>query len=347
MASHFDRWEKDPFFSAAEEVQESADRMESTYRTWIHALKDTSGSWNCDALRRDLRTTLGTAKWQLEEFDRAVRSSYNSKSADDARDRHHEFFIAIDSQIKKVENSLNESAVSQGKPPLPWVRLDEGEVDELAAFLSGPSTSSAGITHAKVHGVELQIPKWEEAVNQSLPECSENPLHSEDGVRGEAIDEKFLGHRRTASASADIGAWQIALGNDISIKEPAPPPRRIPSYQGLLNAVESVKELKWPKNGYRKLKFNQEAGNTLPRTQPPTRNINTCYDRNKSCLDGCDDCYDKQLYGWYGAVQRQLQRSQYYMQYRRPVRIVFSVFLLIFLIGEFANDSCFIYLTFC
>lgn len=39
--------------------------MESTYRTWIHALKDTSGSWNCDALRRDLRTTLGTAKWQV------------------------------------------------------------------------------------------------------------------------------------------------------------------------------------------------------------------------------------------------------------------------------------------
>lgn len=26
MASNFDRWEKDPFFSAAEEVQESADR---------------------------------------------------------------------------------------------------------------------------------------------------------------------------------------------------------------------------------------------------------------------------------------------------------------------------------
>lgn len=26
MGSYFDRWEKDPFFSAAEEVQESADR---------------------------------------------------------------------------------------------------------------------------------------------------------------------------------------------------------------------------------------------------------------------------------------------------------------------------------
>nr|XP_016485360.1 PREDICTED: uncharacterized protein LOC107805790 [Nicotiana tabacum] len=336
MASHFDRWEKDPFFSAAEEVQESADRMESTYRTWIHALKDTSGSWNCDALRRDLRTTLGTAKWQLEEFERAVRSSYNSNSADDARDRHHEFVIAIDSQIKKVENSLNESAVSQGKPPLPWVRLDEGEVDELAAFLSGPSTSSADINYAKVHGIELQTAKSEEVANQSLLECSENPTHSVDGVRGEAMGEKFLGHRRTASASADIGAWQIAVGDDISVKEPAPPPRKMPSYQGLLNAVESVKELKWSKNGYRKLKSNQdyhqEADNILPRTQPLTRGINTCYERNKSCLDGCDECYDKQLYGWYGAIQRQLQRSQYYMQYRRPVRIVFSVFLLIFLI---------------
>lgn len=28
MASSFDRWEKDPFFTAAEEVQESADRLE-------------------------------------------------------------------------------------------------------------------------------------------------------------------------------------------------------------------------------------------------------------------------------------------------------------------------------
>lgn len=30
MASQFDRWEKDPFFSAAEEVQESTDRYKKT-----------------------------------------------------------------------------------------------------------------------------------------------------------------------------------------------------------------------------------------------------------------------------------------------------------------------------
>ncbi|KAL6995411.1 hypothetical protein U1Q18_005548, partial [Sarracenia purpurea var. burkii] len=64
MASHFDRWEKDPFFSAAEEVQESADRMESTYRTWIYSMKESSSMWNSEELRRDLLTALGTTKWQ-------------------------------------------------------------------------------------------------------------------------------------------------------------------------------------------------------------------------------------------------------------------------------------------
>jgi len=31
MASNFDRWEKDPFFNAAEEVQESADRYQFSF----------------------------------------------------------------------------------------------------------------------------------------------------------------------------------------------------------------------------------------------------------------------------------------------------------------------------
>ena len=38
--------------------------MESTYRTLIHALKEPS-AWNTEELKRDLRTALGTAKWQV------------------------------------------------------------------------------------------------------------------------------------------------------------------------------------------------------------------------------------------------------------------------------------------
>lgn len=39
MASSFDRWEKDPFFSAAEEVQESADRYILLPRYFSYVLK--------------------------------------------------------------------------------------------------------------------------------------------------------------------------------------------------------------------------------------------------------------------------------------------------------------------
>lgn len=284
MTTHFDRWEKDPFFSAAEEVQESADRMESTYRTWMHAKKETSGPWNIDDLRRDLQTTLGTTKWQLEEFGKAVNFSYKNGSVDDSKDRHRDFIDAMDSQVKKVEKSLNVSAVSRGKPPKPWTWLDEGECDELATFLSG--------------------------------------------------------HRRSASASADIGSCKISVGDDSfnpssSNEKPGPMPRKVPSFSGFLNTMESATtQLKWPRNGFRKLKLldRGQEEDTLPQSKPLTKGLPLCYERSNSCLEGCDHCYDKQFHGWYGAVQRQLQRSQYYVRYSRPVQILFSIVFLFSLI---------------
>ncbi|KAL3505072.1 hypothetical protein ACH5RR_034913 [Cinchona calisaya] len=338
MASQFDRWEKDPFFSAAEEVQESADRMESTYRTWMHSMKDSAGIWNSDELRRDLRTALGTTKWQLDELERAVNSSYRNNSADDAKDRHKEFIIAIGSQILKVENSLNESAVSQGKPPLPWVRLEEGESDELALFLSGRSTSSSGDKiFGRVHGREQQIVNSQDADKQPQLKCPMNSSHSLEWSQTESEEEKVPGHRRTASASADIGIWKISVAEDAfpqssSSVQADPPPRKVPSFSGFLNTMEFAAKMKWSKNGYRKLKLSdrqRKADATLPQTQPLTGGTNSGYERNKSCLEGCDDCYDKQLYGWYGAIQRQFQRSQYHMQYSRPVQVVFSIILLL------------------
>lgn len=340
MASAFDRWEKDPFFSAAEEVQESADRMESAYRKWIHAIKDTSGLWNMDELRRDLQTALGTTKWQLDEFERAVRSSYTSgSSADDAKDRHHDFIKAIEDQTLKVQNFLNETTVSRGKPPLPWVRLNDGERDELALFLSGPSpSSSTNKIIGKVHGKDQGVKNLLEGDRQSLTECSRSSSHLVELGRGEANREMFPGHRRTFSASADIGSWEIALDDvlphESSHAQPDPPPRKIPNFSQFLSTMDSsMSQLKWAKNGYKKLKLtDQETNTTLPRSQNLTKGINICYEKNKSCLDGCDDYYDNQLYGWYGAIQRRLQRSQYQMQYSRLVQVVFSIIILLCLL---------------
>ncbi|PRQ27806.1 hypothetical protein RchiOBHm_Chr6g0309221 [Rosa chinensis] len=331
MASSFDRWEKDPYFSAAEQVQESADRMESTFRTWIHAKKDSSSMWNPEELCRDLRTTLGTTKWQLDEFARAVRASYARGPSEDARDRHREFIVAMEDQISKVENALRESAFSEGKTSLPWVRLDEGECNELASFLSGLTASQE-----KVLAKSKDIENLRVTDRESAPDCSKNSCGS--GGSREAGEEKLHGHRRTASASADIGFWKIAVYDDghlpssssMMIEQPV---RKIPSFSGFISSMESASKLKWSKNGFRKWKAVDRHEDTdaalLPSTQL-TKGIDACYERSKSCLDS--DCYDKQLYGWYGAIQRQLQRSQYYVQYSWPAHVAFWIVLLLCLI---------------
>ncbi|ESW32888.1 hypothetical protein PHAVU_001G026000 [Phaseolus vulgaris] len=321
MASSFDRWEKDPFFNAAEEVQESADRMESTYRIWIHATKDASSMWNSDEVCRDLHIALGTAKWQLEEFERAVKSSYGKISSDGARSRHRDFITAIEDKIMKVEHSISESV---GKASLPWLRLDEGEQDELALFLSGKP---------EINSRDIEDPP--------VTNCSKD-FHVSSG-RGETKGEIPHGHRRAASASADIGFWKISVHDDAqqwssSSGSSGPMHNKTPSLSGILSSMKSVSKLKWPRNGCRKLKavdHLRELDSTLLATAEFSRSNGASWE-SKNGLDSCDECYDKQLYGWYGAIRRKLQRSQYQMQYRQPVRVAVWIFFLLCFIALIA-----------
>ncbi|CAL0305793.1 unnamed protein product [Lupinus luteus] len=338
MASSFDRWEKDPFFNAAEEVQESSDRMESAYRTWIHAKKDPLSPWNNDEIRRDVHTALGTAKWQLDEFQRAVGSSYSKSSSDDAIVRHRDFVSVIENKITQIEHSLRESTHSGGKASLPWVRLDEGERNELALFLSGmPASKGKSPQNCISRGSENP----QSSDKDSFSNFSDN-LHISSGPgSSEAMEVKSHGHRRTASADADITSWKIAVSDDLLIQNSSNnssgPMHKVASLSGFLNSMESVSKLKWPKNGYRKLKalnHNQETYDALLPTSQLNGDINTRYERSKSYFNSCDECYDKQLHGWYGAVQRQLQRSKYQMQYSRPVQITVWMIFLLCLIGK-------------
>ncbi|KAL5074686.1 hypothetical protein RYX36_013670 [Vicia faba] len=329
MASIFDRWEKDPFFNAAEEVQESADRVESTYRIWIHAMKNASSTWNSDELRRDLHTAMGTAKWQLDEFQRAVKSSYSKSSSDDARNRHQDFVAAIEGKISKVENllQLHESVPLGRKASPPWVSLDERERNELALFLSGMPLSPSG-------GKPLVRFTGRDGVNPQLG--------GRDSVRAAvAVEEKPHGHRRVASADADISSWKIAVLDDAqqstSSKDSSghTPMHKVASVSRFFGSVESISKFKWPKSGYRKLKAmdnHQETDNApLPSTEYDGA-IDDCNERSKLCLHSCDGCYNKPLQGWYGAFQRQLQRSQYQMQYNRPVQIAVWIVIILCLI---------------
>ncbi|WZZ04023.1 hypothetical protein YC2023_089944 [Brassica napus] len=288
MTTSLDRWEKDPFFPAAEEVQESADRMESAYRTWrIHGKQGSSNVWDSEQLHRDLHAALGTTKWQLDEFQRAVQSSYHNRLSlsDDTRDRHREFTFAMESQVAKIEKSLKEAARSDGKGTPRWVRLDEDDRNELALFLTGPSES----------------------------------------------DRKQ--HRRAASATPDI-----AVSDDgLMLKKPSGEPlvRKVPSVSGFLNHME-------PKNCIRKWKALDRQGDSdaaalLP-IQTNQQVVNGCFERDKSCVECEEDCYDKQLHGWYGALQRQLQRSQYQMRYSKSLQATIWILLLVFLIGKLLSS---------
>lgn len=196
---------------------------------------------------------------QLEEFERAVRTSYLRSSNDDSRERHRDFIVVIQNMISKVEKSLDESSFSEGKASSPWVHLDEGECNELAMFLSGSPTSqnknAAGIhgrdnknIHVSYEGLPPHCPK-------SLNLLTDRGCQDSREERLQAPEKH--GHRRTASA--DICSWKIAVFDEgqlpsSSSGKPEHLVRKIPSFSGFLNTMESASKLKWAKNGFRKWK---------------------------------------------------------------------------------------------
>ncbi|KAH9623966.1 hypothetical protein KSS87_021080 [Heliosperma pusillum] len=169
VANSFDSWQRDVFFSAAEEdglVWLNPEyvglstcftlslSLESAFRTWFSARRDGISSNGLEELCRELQTALGTAKWQLEEFAKAVRSSYGTRYDENSMSRHQQFIVAIESQIFRAEDALKKSFDEEGKEKFRWVNLNEDERDDLAMFLSGfsetptKSTSDETTSHS-------------------------------------------------------------------------------------------------------------------------------------------------------------------------------------------------------
>ncbi|XP_019463775.1 PREDICTED: uncharacterized protein LOC109362435 isoform X1 [Lupinus angustifolius] len=176
VANSFDLWRKDSFFSAAEEVQESADIMESAYRAWLRERRERSASGGLNELCRELQTALGTAKWQMEEFEKAIRLNYRHHGDFNIATRHRQFISAIESQISQVEQALRESFTEEGKQPLRWVNLNEEERDDLAAFLSGTCQT---IQSSKDECVEV-TPSFKKVNPSSKSSVQEKLVNKED-----------------------------------------------------------------------------------------------------------------------------------------------------------------------
>lgn len=96
--------------------------------------------------RRELRTALGTATWQLEEFERAVSGSVTEDRpyvGEDVSERHNQFIGAIRNQIACIEETLLHAEDIGDLKALPVIKLAQDENDSLARFLSGFTISDS------------------------------------------------------------------------------------------------------------------------------------------------------------------------------------------------------------
>ncbi|XP_072998403.1 uncharacterized protein [Typha latifolia] len=150
MAESFSRWESDPLFSAAEVVQDSADRMETVFRLFLHEQELMQGDHSDTKLlssmqyhKRDLFTALETTRWQLEDFERAVNLatlSDKSNSRENAISKFRQFIRAIKEQIFQVESCVGNSSLADSSRSSHSKNSAEHDTDGLALFLSGRDT---------------------------------------------------------------------------------------------------------------------------------------------------------------------------------------------------------------
>ncbi|XP_057967840.1 uncharacterized protein LOC131157584 isoform X3 [Malania oleifera] len=308
VANGFDLWQKDTFFSAAEEVQESADIMESAYRTWVRERREGLAEEDVNELCRELQTALGTAKWQLEEFDRAVRLSYRSCFEENTTTRHRQFVAAIQNQISCVEVALKEYLNEDDKEPLQWVNLDEEERSDLVMFLSGTSGS---LPTAKDEYVELgPSMKNFASKNQYNKEDVDLDFNSISSHVPDEIKDKASGSRRTWS-SPNFGALKIVIADEDEQRKAS------------MSSVEATPKEKGAKPMFWKQWFrgHSQAKGGIP-----------------SYIQLRGFSWINQLFGRVTVFQRQLQGPQY-LQFSCSVRLMLGLMLTIFLIVPFVLYS--------
>ncbi|MED6191553.1 hypothetical protein PIB30_001284 [Stylosanthes scabra] len=333
VANTFDLWRKDAFFSAAEEVQESADIMESAYRAWLREKRERSTPEELYELSRELQTALGTAKWQLEEFEKAVQLSYRHGD-DSATTRHRQFICAIESQISQVETALRESYREEGKQPLRWVNLDEEERDDLAAFLSGTSQiiqndkdeCLQGTSSSKSSLLERQGNREDKNVNA-------NVAFKWDMINSEKASKDVIAVKRDADYAIEIKADAVSRDSDDIVSQ--------------TDRTSSTRKT-WSSPGYGALKIviaDEGEQRTKPaRTvdeAPKERGIRSLFWKQK-----CEEYPQamrtglrfNQLFGRIGLSHRQFQ-STLQLRHGCSVQVKLALLLTIFLIVPFVLYS--------
>ncbi|CAI6003202.1 unnamed protein product [Closterium sp. NIES-65] len=136
-------WQADPLFPAAEEVQDSADRLRSSFHQWQQLTTvDTAGSGGGGLARVDeegarlvLLSACDTLKWQLQEFERAVLRDAASSTASlrrperasggrpqEVQARRQQFISAIRAQLAQWLNAGTNTPPSAASVAGRWMQ---------------------------------------------------------------------------------------------------------------------------------------------------------------------------------------------------------------------------------
>ncbi|KAK7265267.1 hypothetical protein RJT34_32885 [Clitoria ternatea] len=329
VANSFDLWRKDAFFSAAEEVQESADIMESSYRAWLRKKRERSTPKELNELCRELQTALGTAKWQLEEFDKAVRLSYRHRGDDSTTTRHRQFISAIESQISQVEAALRECYIEEGKQPLRWVNLDEEERDDLAAFLSGTCQTTQSTNDDCLEASPSIMSSLQgKLVNKEDKNVDVNALRNWDVSTTDRSSKDVIAVNKDTDCVIDIKADAVSRNSDDVVSQ--------------TDRTTSTRK-SWSPPNYGALKIviadEDEQRNKLTQTvddTPKEKGFKHIFwkqrcEKYPQVMRAVNQYL--QRFGRIGTCQRQFQGSSH-LRYGCSVQVTLALMLTIFLIGK-------------
>ncbi|XP_052165868.1 uncharacterized protein LOC127782639 [Oryza glaberrima] len=353
-AGGLEQWQKDGFFQAAEEVQESADLMESIYRTWMRERDSGANLEELSDLQRELKTALGTAKWQLEQFERAISMSNDKYSLEEGTlARRRQFVVAMEDQISQVEKQINDYSIDNDRRGLNWVKLDDEERDDLVAFLSAPAQLSQD---TKKRDNTYHSPSKQKNVLIGANDPRDMAAISKDRHKTEALcreisngqseacclAEQLNGHSTSPSSGGEH--WKIDISDDKDDDRKLSPNKveassQATAFSGIMKTTESFTRVRWLRNSLWKAKSDEH----LPlRYDMPNhldwrvitllaQRFNGLTERSRSCFSGWKE--NSRVSGRMGGLH--IQGPQYNTQFGRSIRITLLLVLSIFLIVPF------------
>jgi len=329
--------------------------MESIYRTWMRERSNGSSSEEANDLQRELQTALGTAKWQLEQFERAVSSSNDKYSLEEGTvARRRQFVVAIEDQISRVEKEINGSSMDNGRQGLNWVKLDDEERDDLVAFLSAPaeffsemSTDNSYHIPSRKKNVPIGMNDDKDAA-LIIKDIYEVPRRQISSAKSDVCGLVDQLHGQRTNLSSGDSHWKIDICNEMDDDKKSSPngveaSNQTTALSGIRRSTESLTRMRWfwnslwkPKSDeHHPIRYDMPNNLDFRVLSLLTQRFNGLTERSRNYLTSWKE--NSRISSRTGGLH--IQGQQQTMQFGRSIRITLLLVLSVFLIVPFLVSS--------